>query len=152
MKVNLIVVLLILVILRCSESKQCTLEFRIAEDKPSPGLTEVIHSPTGKRFYLHPEVLLTQDDVDYAEVISQEDRPAVKLILTDEGTEKFRQLTEANVGKRCAMILNGQIVSAPRIMSSIHSGIAILVGDFTEAEAGRVAREFSSPDNVQGSR
>lgn len=40
------------------------------------------------------------------------------------------------------MILNGELISAPRIMAPIRVGRAILAGDFTEEEARRVAEEL----------
>jgi len=122
-----------------------TLEFRIAEDKPAPGLTEMAFDPSGKRFYLHDEVLVDQSDVDTAFVIMRDGRPEVELVLTPAGTQKFEELTERNVGKRCGMVLNDQLVSAPRIMAPIRGGRAIVASDFTEAEARRVARGLSRP-------
>jgi len=61
------------------------------------------------------------------------------------GTRKFEQLTELNIGKRCGVVLNGELVSAPRIMAPIRSGRAIVSSGFTEAEARRVARGLSQP-------
>jgi SecD/SecF fusion protein len=117
-----------------------TLEFRIAEDEAAPGLTEIVFNPPDVRFYLHDEVLLDESDVDSAFVTVQAGRPAVGLLLTSAGSRKWEELTERNVGKRCGMILNGKLVSAPRIMAPIGVGRAILAGDFTESEARRIAK------------
>jgi preprotein translocase subunit SecD len=122
-----------------------TLEFRIAEDKPAPGLTEMVFHPTGERFYLHDEVLVNQTHVDSAYAFVDNGRWAVALDLTSAGTRKFGELTERNVGKRCGMVLNGDLVSAPLIMAPIHSGRAIVSSDFAEAEAHRIARGLSQP-------
>jgi len=144
-KRNLILNLLLFGFFGCSEPNQLTLEFRIAEDEPAPGLTEMVFDPTGERFYLHDEVLVNQSDVDSALAIMQNGRWAVELILTSVGTQKFEELTERNVGKQCGIVLNGQLVSAPRIMAPIRVGRAIIVSDFTGAEARRVARGLSRP-------
>ena len=122
-----------------------TLEFRIAEDEPAPGLTEMEFGPTGERFYLHDEVLVDQSDIDSAVVITHNGRTAVELLLTSVGTQKFEELTERNVGKRCGIFLNSQLVSAPRIMVPVRSGRAIVTSDFTEAEARRIAQGLSRP-------
>ncbi len=140
MKRNLILVLFLLGFSGCSEPEPVMLEFRIAEDEPAPGLTELALPPQGESCYVHDEVLLNQTDVDSAFVTVQEGRPAVELVLTSAGAERFGQLTERNVGKRCVMFLNGEPVSAPRIRSGIHVGRAVVAGDFNEAEARRVAR------------
>jgi preprotein translocase subunit SecD len=128
----------------CSESNQVvTLEFRLAEDEPAPGLTEMVVEPYGKSFYLHDRVWVNESDVDSAFVTIQNGRWAVELRLTPQGSDKFEELTGSNVGKRCGMILNGQLVSAPRIMAVIRVGRAIVAGDFGEAEARRVAKRLS---------
>lgn len=131
------------VLFMCTGQEKVKLEFRIAEDEPAPGLTEMIFAPSGERFFLHKEVLVNESDIDSAFVIIQNNRPAVKLILTTEGSRKFEDLTENNVGKKCGMILNGELVSAPRIMAPIRVGIAIISGIFTKDEANSIAEKLS---------
>ena len=123
--------------LGCTEQRQVTLEFRIAEDQPAPGLEEIIFNRPDMRFYLHREVLVDETDVDSAFATVQNGRPAVELLLTAEGSRRFEELTEQNVGKRCGMILDGTLVSAPRIG-------AILAGDFSELEARSIARALTN--------
>jgi preprotein translocase subunit SecD len=103
----------------------------------------MVFDQTGERFYLHDEVLVDQSDVESASVVDNRGHSAVELVLTSVGTKKFEKLTEGNVGKQCGMILNGQLVSAPRIMGPIRSGRAIIMSDFTEAEARRIAEGLS---------
>ncbi len=131
-------------LLACSERNDVTLEFRVAEDAPANGLSEMLFAQTGERFYLHDEVLVTQADVDSALVVTQAERSAVKLILTPQGTAKFAELTEQNIGKRCGVVLDGKLVSAPRIMAPILEGRMIVTGDFTESEANRIVRGLSA--------
>jgi len=127
------------IMLACSENEKVTLEFRIAEDDPAPDLTEMVFEPTGETFYLHNEVPVNQDDVESAAVVMQQGQPAVELILTSRGTKKFEELTAQNVSKRCAMVLNGELLSAPIIRDTISGGRAIISGIFTEAEAEDIA-------------
>jgi preprotein translocase subunit SecD len=129
----------------CSEPETITLEFRIAEDEPAQGLTEMVFSLTGENFYLHNEILVDQSNVDSAMVTTHNGRPAVELLLTSEGTTKFQMLTGSNIGKRCGMVLNGQLVSAPIIRDTIKVGRAIIVGDFTEAETLLIAQGLNQP-------
>jgi preprotein translocase subunit SecD len=135
--------LFLVVFLGCSRPAEMTLEFRIADTEPAPGLTEMTFAPTGERFYLHDEVLMDETDVEAALATTRHGGWAVELALTSVGTLKFEQLTEENVGKHCAMVLNGELASAPRIMATISSGRAVLMGDFDEAEARRIARGLS---------
>jgi len=46
-------------------------------------------------------------------------RPAVSFNLTADGAQRFGTLTEQNVGKQLAIVLDGRIQSAPRINSRI---------------------------------
>ena len=123
----------------CTENEKVTLEFRIVEDEPAAGLTEMVFEPTGETFYLHNEVLVKQHDVESAAVVNQQERPTVELILTSEGAKKFEELTAQNVGKRCAMVLNGKLLSAPTIRDTISGGRVIINGIFAEAEAEDIA-------------
>jgi preprotein translocase subunit SecD len=124
----------------CTDNKKVKLEFHIAEDEPAADLTEMVFKPTGEIFYLHNEILVNQYDVESAAVVNQQERPAVELILTSEGAKKFEELTAQNIGKRCAMMLNGELLSAPTIRDTISGGRAIITGIFTEAEAEDIAK------------
>ena len=126
-------------LLACSENEKVKLEFRIAEDEPAPDLIEIVFEPTGEIFYLHNEILVNQFDVESATVVMQQELPAVELILTSKGTKKFKELTAQNIGKRCGMILNGKLLSAPIIRDTIPGGRAIITGIFTKSEAETIA-------------
>lgn len=135
----IVTITLLLIVFACSENEQPKLEFCIAEDHPAPDLTEMLFEPTGEIFYLHKEVLINQNDVESAAVVMQQERPAVELLLTSEGAKKLKELTAQNVGKRCGMVLNGKLLSAPIIRDTISVGRAIITGIFTRAEAEAIA-------------
>jgi preprotein translocase subunit SecD len=133
----------LLILLVCSEPEKVELEFHIAEDHPDPDLTEIVFEPTGDIFYLHNEVLVNQFDVEFAAVVMQQGQPAVELILTSEGAKKFKELTAQNVGKRCGMVLNGELLSAPIIRDTISGGRAIINGIFTKSVAETIAKSLN---------
>jgi SecD/SecF fusion protein len=60
---------------------------------------------------------------------------AVSLRLNSEGSKKFADITAANVGRRLAIILDGQVHSAPNIREAIPSGEAQISGRFTYNQA-----------------
>jgi preprotein translocase subunit SecD len=68
-------------------------------------------------------------------------RPAVSFSLTAEGAQRFGRLTEQNVGKLLAIVLDGRIVSAPRINSRISDSGIITGGPtgFPPKEADELA-------------
>ena len=48
------------------------------------------------------------------------------------------------MGKHCAMVLNGKLLSAPIIRDTIPGGCAIINGIFTVDEAESIAKDLTS--------
>jgi preprotein translocase subunit SecD len=61
-------------------------------------------------------------------------QPAVGFSLNQEGARKFGKATGENVGRQLAIVLDGQVRSAPRIDSRI-TDEGIIHGSFTQQEA-----------------
>ncbi|MFH2145893.1 MAG: protein translocase subunit SecD [Candidatus Omnitrophota bacterium] len=62
-------------------------------------------------------------------------RPSVKLEFTNKGARKFENITGANVNRRLAIVLDGQVYSAPTIREQISGGNAEITGSFSVDEA-----------------
>ncbi|MCI5135590.1 MAG: protein translocase subunit SecD [Candidatus Electrothrix sp. AW2] len=69
----------------------------------------------------------------------QFNEPMVKLDLTSEGSDKFADITKANVNRRLAIVLDGVVRSAPNITEPIFGGSAQISGSFTHSEASDLA-------------
>src|SRR4029450_9053031 len=69
----------------------------------------------------------------------------VALQLDREGANLFGELTEAHVGKRFAIVLDGRVQSAPVIREPIYGGHASITGDFTEEEVRNLASVLENP-------
>ncbi len=82
--------------------------------------------PYYRTLTLKTKVELTGDQLTDArvQIDSQQgiQRPVVGFTLDKEGADKFGDLTEANIGKRMAIVLDGIVESAPVIQSKIPSG------------------------------
>ena len=65
--------------------------------------------------------------------------PYVGLDLTGRGGRLFGNITEKNVGRRMAIVLDGVVRSAPVIRERILGGSAQISGSFTHAEASDLA-------------
>lgn len=63
----------------------------------------------------------------------------VSLTMTSEGTEKFAEATEANLGKTIAIVYDGETISAPVVNSVISEGKAEITGQETIEEAKELA-------------
>ena len=69
----------------------------------------------------------------------------VQLKFDGEGAKKFGEITEANKGHRFAIVLDGNIQSAPTIRDAIYGGDAIITGRFGEEEARGLASVLENP-------
>lgn len=90
------------------------------------------------------ETVITGSDVETASVQSGQDdmknaEYSVELVLNDEGTQKFADATEANIGQPISIIYDGETISSPTVKSAITGGTAYITGNFTYEEAENLA-------------
>jgi preprotein translocase subunit SecD len=71
-------------------------------------------------------------------------KPSVSIEFTEEGSKKFEQLTTDNIGKPVAIILDGEIVSAPLVNEKIVGGVAQISGSFTLDEAKQLEVQLNA--------
>jgi preprotein translocase subunit SecD len=61
--------------------------------------------------------------------------PIVELSLDREGARIFERVTGMNINKQLAIVLDGEVKSAPNIQERIPNGSARITGQYTEQEA-----------------
>ncbi len=61
--------------------------------------------------------------------------PGVELTMNSRGRTAFARITGENVGRRMAIVLDGQVHTAPGIRERIPRGVASISGGFTDSEA-----------------
>jgi len=71
--------------------------------------------------------------------------PKISLQFNSEGGRIFGELTSKNVGRLLAIVLDGQLYSAPRINEPILGGTCEISGDFDLAEAQELANVLQNP-------
>jgi len=115
-------------------------EVRLADEAFSPGLREARVQGSGTLVYLRPEIIVTNDDISDSQVIAGDtpSRFGIAVTFTTAGAEKMRQATAGHVGGLIAVLIDGEVVLAPRLRSPI-SASAVITGDYTKAEAERIA-------------
>jgi preprotein translocase subunit SecD len=139
--------------------KTALLEFRLLDERIDPERaaregppegTEVLYQrridPETKQERRIPYVVskraaLTGADLSTARVSIDQNtsEPYVAVEFNTAGTKTFGDLTEANVGRRLAIVLDGNVHSAPVIRERIPSGHAQISGGFTSNEATDLA-------------
>ena len=92
-------------------------------------------------YLLKKEALLTGDFLTDAHISidTQYNEPYVSISFNKAGSKIFARITEQNVGKRLAIILDNNVYSDPVIREKIPSGKAQITGNFTEEEARDLA-------------
>lgn len=70
--------------------------------------------------------------------------PQVQLSFTQEGAEKFAELTRRNVGKIVAIVLDNQVIEAPRVNEPILDRNAVITGNFTSDSAKRLSIQLNA--------
>lgn len=92
-------------------------------------------------FYTLEEVpVVTGEDlVDARPDFDQNGRPAVAFRFNPSGARKFGDYTGANVGQLFAIVLDNEVISAPRINQHIPGGSGIITGSFTVESSTNLA-------------
>jgi hypothetical protein len=114
-------------------------EVRLAEERPTPGLIVAQVADSGRLIYLHPELVVNNDDIAHTWVV--EDDPArfgVAVEFLASGAERMRQATTTHRGRPVAILIEGVVVTAPIVRSPIGES-AVISGNYTRAEADRIA-------------
>lgn len=70
--------------------------------------------------------------------------PHVGLQFNDDGAKLFAEITQKNLGKPVAIVLDGSIISAPTVQSVIDNGEAIITGKFSVNEAKTLTTELNA--------
>jgi preprotein translocase subunit SecD len=93
-------------------------------------------------YVVQKRTLLTGSELTRAEVQADPNSTGnwqVAIEFTATGARIFGEITEQNVGRHLAIILDGNLYSAPRINERIPGGRAVITGQFTVDEARDLA-------------
>jgi protein-export membrane protein SecD len=93
----------------------------------------------GRPYLIKKDVVLSGDLLTDANATYHEGQPAVGFRFNALGAKKFAQITKENIGRVFAIVLDGRVVTAPRINTIINQGSGVISGSFTTQEANEVA-------------
>jgi SecD/SecF fusion protein len=72
-------------------------------------------------------------------------RPEIAFTLESKESEVFARVTRDNVGHQLAIVLDGELQTAPRINSPIEAGNGVIEGDYSEQDAFNLANVLENP-------
>ena len=120
--------------------KTAKLNFRLVSENSEFGIDRLI-SENGEKLNISKRIIMSGENLIDAQpnISSQSSEPTVSFTLDRLGAQKFGRATKDNVGKRIAIVLDGEIISAPSINEPITSGSGMISGNFSFQEATDLA-------------
>jgi SecD/SecF fusion protein len=114
----------------------------VAEPGADPAEIELLDDvETGKKLPIQKRVMVQGEDLTDAQpgFDPRTQEPIVNFRFNIRGGQRFGEVTAENVGKLFAIILDGKVISAPRILSPITGGSGQISGHFTVEAANNLA-------------
>ncbi|SEM72539.1 preprotein translocase subunit SecD [Sphingomonas gellani] len=132
--------------------KTATLEFKLVDDTANPADVAKGIAPVGSQILAYPgypggriavkrATIVTGGDLTDAKQAfeSQSNQPIVDFTFNSQGGKRFAKVTQENQGKLFAIIVDNEVISAPRINTPILGGSGYIEGNFTADSANQLA-------------
>jgi preprotein translocase subunit SecD len=130
--------------------KTAKLEFKLVNLDVSPADIAQGRVPIGTQLLpmeqgqgkmaVYRRAMITGDQLtDASQSYTQDNQPDVSIKFNSVGGKKFARVTQENVGKPFAIILDGKVLSAPNIQEPILGGNAQITGSYTVDSANQLA-------------
>jgi preprotein translocase subunit SecD len=131
------------------------LEFKLVDTSANPADVQQGHAPAGSQVVpmadgtgfmaVKRRVMVSGDQIVKAQQsFDQDGRPVVSIGFNSAGARRFGRVTQENVNKPFAIILDDKILSAPNINEPILGGQAQISGNFTVQSANDLAISLAS--------
>lgn len=133
--------------------KTAKLEFKLVDQTATPEDIAAGRAPIGGQILPYPDnpigpkaiavqrrAIITGDQlIDARQSYDQNNIPNVTISFNSEGGRRFARVTQENVHKPFAIILDNSVISAPNINEPILGGSATISGNFTVDSANQLA-------------
>jgi preprotein translocase subunit SecD len=131
------------------------LEFKLVDLTANPADIAQGRAPAGSqllpmadgtaRIAVQRRVMVSGEQlVDAKQSFDQNGQPVVSIRFNTAGSKRFGRVTQENVGKPFAIILDDKVLSAPNINEPILGGQAQISGNFTVDSANQLAIALAS--------
>ncbi len=123
----------------CEHASAETEPLTLSQQRNAPGRT------VEERLNVQKKPLLDRSALKSADVQKNplSSTPEIQIVLTASGGKRFAEVTRQHAGRRLAIVVDGDVVSAPRVMSEISGGRVMISGSFTEEEAKQLAGKLN---------
>jgi len=131
------------------------LEFKLVDQSANPQDVQQGRAPAGSQVLpmadgsgfiaVKRRVMVSGDQlVDAKQGFDQDGRPDIDITFNTAGARRFGRVTQENVNKPFAIILDDKVLSAPNINEPILGGRAQIMGSFTTQSAHDLAVSLAS--------
>ena len=131
------------------------LEFKLVDLNADPAQVAAGRAPPGSQVLpmadgtgaiaVQRRVMVSGEQlVDAKQAFDQDGRAVVSITFNAAGARRFGRVTQENVGKPFAIILDDKVLSAPNINEPILGGQAQISGNFTVETANQLAVSLAS--------
>ncbi|HEY5723724.1 MAG TPA: protein translocase subunit SecD [Allosphingosinicella sp.] len=133
--------------------KTARLEFKLLNENADPAAVEagraagaqVLPVLGGGRIAVQRRVFVSGDRlIDARQSFDENGRPSIAITFDATGGKQFAKVTQDNVGKPFAMILDDVVLSYPTIQQAILGGEAQITGNYTVESANELAVQLAS--------
>ena len=90
-------------------------------------------------YVVKKKVEVSGEDLEDAQPSFQDNQPVVSFRFNTTGARKFGNITQDHTGELFAIVLDDEVISAPRIREPILGGSGIISGSFTVDSASELA-------------
>jgi SecD/SecF fusion protein len=149
-------VLLYLLLLGCGVVDQLTprprppapisVEFRLVDESPASDAPAHSIKGSDEQVRLEQTAVIDRADIESAEAQQNSATGTYDVLITfsPAGAGKLRTVTAQHIGRRLAIVIDGVVISAPKIQAEIPGGVAVVSGNFTIQEARDIAERLNS--------
>ena len=118
-----------------------TFRFVVQNDEPSFGSEKLLFEDGSEEAIVSKRIIISGENLLDAKpkMDNQSNQTVVQFTLDRVGAKRFGKATTSGVGKRLAIVLDGEIISAPVVRDAIVGGSGIISGDFTFQSATDLA-------------
>jgi preprotein translocase subunit SecD len=118
---------------------------QVAEGRAPPGSQVLPMADGSGRIAVQRRVMVSGEQlVKATQGFDQDGQPIVDISFNTAGARRFGRVTQENVGKPFAIILDDKVLSAPNINEPILGGRAQIMGSFTVESANQLAVSLAS--------
>ena len=111
----------------------------VRKAKPGYLLLDDVKPDVTQKYLVKKRVALSGDLLVDSQPTFDQGQPVVSFRFNNLGGKKFAKITSENINKPFAVVLDGKVITAPRINGAILGGSGIITGGFSVNEANELS-------------